>query len=151
MGPACSEVLGPLVKVASLVEVDRYPAQVTELLEKVVSASFAAKKNMVVRPAKQVPMLRMLEPKVEEDFEPFKKKRTGNREMLEEQKMRHKLKQERKGAGKEIRQDTAFLATLKAKEARQKDKDRQDKTKAIFSNLANQEGDYKKLIKKKKF
>jgi hypothetical protein len=38
-------------------------------------------------------MLRMLEPEVEEGFEPGKKKRTGSRELLEEQKMRHKLKQ----------------------------------------------------------
>merc|ERR1719239_989048 len=85
-----------------------------------------------------------------EDFKPGQKKRQGSREMLEEQKMRHKLKQERKGARKEIRADNAFLATQRAKLARAKDVDRQEKTKAIFSGLASQEGDYKKLLKKKK-
>ena len=58
--------------------------------------------------------------------------------------------QERKGARKEIRADNAFLATQRAKLARAKDVDRQEKTKAIFSGLASQEGDYKKLLKKKK-
>ena len=38
-------------------------------------------------------MLRMMEPDLEEDFKPGQKKREGSREMLEEQKMRHKLKQ----------------------------------------------------------
>ena len=38
-------------------------------------------------------MLRMMEPELEEDFKPGQKKREGSREMLEEQKMRHKLKQ----------------------------------------------------------
>merc|ERR1711925_23080 len=102
------------------------------------------KKGRVIRPAKQVPMLRMMEPELEEDFKPGQKKRVGSREMLEEQKMRHKLKQERKGARKEIRQDTAFLASQKVKEAKLKDDERKEKTKALFSSLANQEGDYKK-------
>ena len=35
----------------------------------------------------------MMEPELEEDFKPGQKKRQGSREMLEEQKMRHKLKQ----------------------------------------------------------
>ena len=35
----------------------------------------------------------MMEPELEEDFKPGQKKREGSREMLEEQKMRHKLKQ----------------------------------------------------------
>ena len=107
----------------------------------------------------------MMEPELEEDFKPGQKKRQGSRELLEEQKMRHKLKQvrsilvfcikliilqERKGARKEIRADNAFLASQRAKLARAKDIDRQEKTKAIFSGLASQEGDYKKLLKKKK-
>ena len=59
--------------------------------------------------------------------------------MLEEQKLRHKLKQERKG-------------TKKVKEAKMKDAERQDRPKAqaLFSSLANKEGDYKKMFKKKK-
>jgi len=144
------DILSPLQTTASCIKEEKYPGQVVELLRKVIGASLSLKKRKVIRPAKQVPMLRMMEPKVEDDFDPFKKKRTGNRDLLEEQKMRHKVKQERKGARKEIRQDTAFLATEKAKDARRKDLERQEKTKSIFSGLANQEGDYNKMLKKKK-
>ena len=109
-----------------------------------------AKRQFVVKPSKKTPMLKMLEPKIEEDFDPFVKKRVGKKDVLEQQKMRHKLKQEKKGARKEIRQDTAFLANQKMKEQKMKDADRQAKTKALFGSLASQEGDYKKLLKKKK-
>ena len=112
--------------------------------------SLKKKKAPVVKPSKKTPMLKMMEPKIEEDFDPFVKKREGKKDVLEAQKMKHKLKQEKKGARKEIRQDTAFLASQRMREQRQKDQDRQAKTKALFASLANQEGDYNKLLKKKK-
>ena len=112
--------------------------------------SLKRKKKLVVKPSKKTPMLQMMEPKIEDDFDPFVKKRVGKKDVLEVQKMKHKLKQEKKGARKEIRQDTAFLANQRVKEQKLKDADRQAKTKALFSSLASQEGDYKKLLKKKK-
>ena len=57
---------------------------------------------------------------------------------------------EKKGARKEIRKDTAFLAAQKAAELRAKDADRRQKTKDLLNSLANQEGDYQKLQRKKK-
>ena len=103
-------------------------------------------------------MLRMMEPELEEDFKPGQKKRQGSGEMLEEQKMRPKLTQVqrlkkihvltkhlvsfqlRKGARKEIRAEMQ-----RAKFARAKDVDRQEKTKAI----ACQEGEVVEKTKKK--
>ena len=108
------------------------------------------KQGAIVRPAKQVKMLRMMEPNIEEDFKPFEKKRTGDKSLLEEQKLRHKVKQEKKGARKEIRKDVAFLANQKDKERRQLDAERRDRTKALMSSLANQEGDYQTVERKKK-
>jgi len=150
--PSSSEIFFPLIPPLQNIKTDLYPGEVVEKVEQVILSisSLNKRRKPVVKPAKQVPMLRMMEPKIEEGFEPFKKKRQGSKEMLEEQKMRHKLKQERKGARKEIRQDTAFLASQKMKEAKMKDQERQDRTKALFSSLANQEGDFKKMLKKKK-
>merc|ERR1719153_528365 len=145
--PSSCEIFSPLIPPLQNIKTDIYPSEVGEKVEQVILSisSLNKRRKPVVKPAKQVPMLRMMEPKIEEGFEPFKKKRQGSKEMLEEQKMRHKLKQERKGARKEIRQDTAFLASQKMK-----DQERQDRTKALFSSLANQEGDFKKMLKKKK-
>jgi len=150
--PSIEEIMIPFVPPLKNLNLDLYPAKVTELVTQILQSIESCKKKRlpVVKPAKQVPMLRMMEPKIEDGFEPFKKKRVGNRDMLEEQKLRHKLKQERKGARKEIRQDTAFIASQKMKEEKRKDEERKSRTKALFSSLANQEGDYKKMLKKKK-
>merc|ERR1719219_3153875 len=90
-----------------------YPTRLQEMLSQVTTTitSLKRKKAPVVRPTKKVAMLRMLEPSIEESFDPMVKKRVGKKDLLEEQKMRHKLKQEKKG------------------EQRQKDADRQSRTK----------------------
>ena len=164
---SAKELFAPFLPVLVAIPRAHYPPHVVTAFGEVdcLLGQLCDKSGGVVRPAKQVPMLRMMEPALEEDFEPGKKKRMGSKELLEEQKMRHKLKQvtfhllkefsacyfqERKGARKEIRQDNAFLASQRAKEARSKDEDRQERTKEIFSGLANQEGDYNKMLKKKK-
>ena len=53
-------------------------------------------------------------------FDPFVKKRTGSKEKLEQSKLLHKMKREKKGAKKDIRADAAFIAEQRAKEAREK-------------------------------
>ena len=150
--PSASELFQPFSQALTNIKAELYPTKIKEMLKQIGDTikSLQKKKSPVVRPAKKVPMLRMMDPKIEESFDPMVKKRVGKKDLLEEQKMRHKLKQEKKGARKEIRQDTAFLANQKMREQRQKDADRQSRTKALFSNLASQEGDYKKLLKKKK-
>jgi len=150
--PSSKELFSTFPTVLAAIDRTPYPAHVVAAFAEVDTAlgQLGDKAGRVVRPARPVAMLKMMEPEVEEDFNPGQKKRVGNKDLLEEQKMKHKLKQERKGARKEIRQDNAFLASQKAKEARRRDLDRQEKTKAIFSGLASQEGDYKKLLKKKK-
>ena len=150
--PSSLELFAPMLAPLSCVNISNYPAQTTDMLSQVQDSirSQKKKKSPVVKPSKKTPMLKMMEPKIEEDFDPFVKKREGKKDVLEAQKMKHKLKQEKKGARKEIRQDTAFLASQRMREQRQKDEDRQTKTKALFASLANQEGDYNKLLKKKK-
>ena len=151
-GDSIANVFQPFSQALTNIKAELYPTKIKEMLKQIGDTikSLQKKKSPVVRPAKKVPMLRMMDPKIEESFDPMVKKRVGKKDLLEEQKMRHKLKQEKKGARKEIRQDTAFLANQKMREQRQKDADRQSRTKALFSNLASQEGDYKKLLKKKK-
>jgi len=99
---------------------------------------------------KQVTMLRLYEPEIDDDFDPFQKKRVGSREKLEMDKLLHKVKRERKAAKKDLRKDTAFLAKQKAKEARERDVDRQKKTKEIMGGLGSQEGEYRKFMASKK-
>ena len=150
--PSAAELFEPFSQPLANIKTELYPTKLQEMLTQVANTitSLKRKRAPVVRSAKKVAMLRMLEPSIEDSFDPMVKKRVGKKDLLEEQKMRHKLKQEKKGARKEIRQDTAFLANQKMREQRMKDDDRQSRTKALFANLATQEGDYKKLLKKKK-
>jgi hypothetical protein len=56
-------------------------------------------------------------------FDPFVKKRSSEdapRDKQEVSKLLHKMKREKKGAKKAIRADAAFLATQKAKDARER-------------------------------
>ena len=103
---------------------------------------------------KPITMLKLYEPELEDNFDPFQKKHYGSREKLEMDKLEHKVKREKKSAKKDLRKDTAFLAKQKAKEAREKDQERIRKTRNIMSGLGSQEGEYRKFLaskKKKKF
>ena len=80
-------------------------------------------------------------------FDPFQKKRGGPKS--EESKLKHKIKREQKGAKKDLRADTAFLAKQKAKERRDKDSERMQKTKAIMSGLGSQEGEFREFQRQK--
>jgi len=150
--PSALELFQPLLPIIQNIKTENYPSEVGNLLTDIKTGieNLPAKSGAVKRAAKDTKMLRMLEPKIEEHFNPFEKRRDGNKAQLEEQKLRHKLKRERKGAKKEIRADAAFLANTKAKEARNKDLERRERTKNIMSNLGQQEGDFRKMLKKKK-
>merc|ERR1719234_2979491 len=68
------------------IDQSKYPAHIVKAMETLTSAigDMGQKKGRVVRPSKQVAMLRMTEPELEEDFKPGQKKREGSREMLED-------------------------------------------------------------------
>ena len=150
--PSVREIFQPFAVLLGCLDTEKLPASITENIGQIREGikNLPDKSGAVVKPAKQVKMLRMLEPKIDEDFRPFEKTRTGDKTLLEEQKLRHKVKQERKGARKEIRKDVAFLAAQKARERKLKDEDRMAKTKSLMASLANQEGDFQALHRKKK-
>merc|ERR1719203_677673 len=116
--PSAAELFKPFTQPLTNIKAEFYPVKIQEMLKQVGDTINSLKRKLtpVVRPSKKVAMLRMMEPKIEESFDPMVKKRVGKKDFLEEQKMKHKLKQEKKGARKEIRQDTAFLANQKMRE-----------------------------------
>ena len=59
--------------------------------------------------------------------------------------MIHKYKKEMKGAVRELKKDTRFLARQKLSEVMERDAERKRKVKEIMGGLAHQEGDYKKM------
>ena len=119
-----------------------------EKLEKSISENLTLKKKPLTGEKKKPKVLKLYEPEIEDNFDPTSKKRVGNKEKLEFDKLMHKMKREKKAAKKDIRADNAFLASLKAKELRQKDQDRIRKTRDILSGLGQQEGEFRLMQRK---
>eukprot|EP00095_Tigriopus_kingsejongensis_P002460 maker-scaffold1069_size64751-snap-gene-0.13 protein:Tk02460 transcript:maker-scaffold1069_size64751-snap-gene-0.13-mRNA-1 annotation:"nucleolar protein 14 homolog" len=151
--PAASEIFGPLEHFLGKLCQSRLHAAIcnqrNEILQKL--ERLTEKRRAVIQSEKKKPkILRQLEPEIDDNFDPFMKKRVGSREKLELNKLIHKTKREKKGAKKDIRADAAFLATQKAKDRRERDLERMKRTKDILSGLGNQEGEVRQLEKKKK-
>ena len=63
---------------------------------------------------------------------------------------KRKLKRETRGAMKELQKDSMLLQKMRVEEQLAKDRERNERVKRIYGQLANQEGEVKK-IKKAKF
>ncbi|XP_033633176.1 nucleolar protein 14-like isoform X2 [Asterias rubens] len=124
----------------------RYPEQIQELYESLSTElkSLDEKPKKCLQRQKKKPFtLHMFEPKIEEDYDPIRKKRNNEgSEKNEKQRLLHNYKRELKGAMREIRKDTQFLAREKLKEQIERDTERKEKVKRIHQLLAGQEGDY---------
>lgn len=72
-----------------------------------------------------------------------------SQEKAEREKMVHKIKREMKGAIREVRRDTSFLANLKIKEQIKSDMERKRKVKEIFGDAAVQQSEFNKMKRKK--
>ncbi|XP_077594125.1 nucleolar protein 14 isoform X2 [Stigmatopora nigra] len=97
---------------------------------------------------KPVP-LKLYTPKIVEVLE-YGKKLGVTKEEKEDHRLRHKYKKEFKGALREIRKDTRFLASEKLKDTMSRDAERKKKVKELFGSLATQEGEWKALKRMKR-
>ncbi|KAJ8402380.1 hypothetical protein AAFF_G00368690 [Aldrovandia affinis] len=88
-------------------------------------------------------------PKIVEVLD-YGKKRGSSKQEREREKLKHKYKKEFKGALREIRKDTKFLAREKLSEIMSRDAERKRKVKELFGSLATQEGEWKALKRRKK-
>ncbi|XP_067656248.1 nucleolar protein 14-like [Haliotis asinina] len=151
---AHKEIFAPILYMCDRLPTSHYPTQlkdaVSSLQKYLKGESQKARKSLVFNRMKPKP-LQMFEPQIEETWDGHKKKSGGsNKAYNEKQRLLHKVKKEMKGAIREIRKDSQFLARHQQQETMEKDSDRKRKVKVLYGHLANQEGDYNKLKKKKK-
>lgn len=103
---------------------------------------------LVFEKKKPIP-LKLLTPKIVEILD-YGKKRGSTREEREKERLKHKYKKEFKGALREIRKDSRFLAREKLNDVMQRDSERKRKVKELLGSLATQEGEWKALKRKKR-
>ncbi|XP_022618566.1 nucleolar protein 14 [Seriola dumerili] len=119
----------------------------SEILEAISSAP-VSHSTLVFEKKKPIP-LKLLTPKIVEVLD-YGKKRGSSREEKERERLKHKYKKEFKGALREIRKDSRFLAREKLNEVMNRDAERKRKVKELFGSLATQEGEWKALKRKKR-
>uniref|UniRef100_A0A673KHQ3 Nucleolar protein 14-like n=1 Tax=Sinocyclocheilus rhinocerous TaxID=307959 RepID=A0A673KHQ3_9TELE len=128
--------------------VESYPApiQVQHLQHTSHSLSSQPSQHapLVFKKKKPIP-LKLFTPKIVLDYG---KKRGNTKEEKEHERLKHKYKREFKGALREIRKDTRFLAREKLSDVMSRDAERKRKVKELYGSLATQEGEWKALKRK---
>lgn len=119
----------------------------SEILE-TISSTPVTLSPLVFEKKKPIP-LKLLTPKIVEVLD-YGKKRGSTREEKERERLKHKYKKEFKGALREIRKDSRFLASEKLNEVMNRDAERKRKVRELFGSLATQEGEWKALKRKKR-
>ncbi|KAG7473141.1 hypothetical protein JOB18_025811 [Solea senegalensis] len=114
-----------------------------------VIGSVSVTNNPLVFEKKKPIPLKLLTPKIVEVLD-YGKKRGSTKEQKEQERLKHKYKKEFKGALREIRKDSRFLATEKLNEVMSRDAERKRKVKELMGSLATQEGEWKALKKRKR-
>lgn len=72
-----------------------------------------------------------------------------SKQKQEREKLMAKIKKETKGAIREVRRDTAFLAKVQIKQQIKNDEERKRKVKEIYGDAAMQQGELNKIKRKK--
>ncbi|CAJ0957113.1 unnamed protein product, partial [Mesorhabditis belari] len=146
-----SSIFKPICEVIELVSLESFPTslceQTTSLLThlKAECERTGPRSQMTTKQA-EVKMLKMLEPRIDENFNPEQKHavREGYKQGKrgETKKLQYQLKQERKGALKELRKDTQFIAKRQFESQKQLDLGRKKKVKEIMSGLQGQQSEH---------
>nr|XP_033806339.1 nucleolar protein 14 isoform X2 [Geotrypetes seraphini] len=149
--PAFNEIMGPIrILLTNHFPVKEYTKQLQDLVNSVLEEIDSKEKHyepLVFEKKKPVP-LKLYTPKVMEVLE-FGRKQGCSREERERKRLIHKHKREFKGAIREIRKDSQFLAKQQLSEIMERDAERKRKVKQLFNSLSTQEGEWKALKKKK--
>ncbi|KAF1771394.1 hypothetical protein GCK72_003220 [Caenorhabditis remanei] len=139
-------VFHPFLKSLKSINTVFLPKEVLEELETLIasmSAEIGAKSRLthlsLVKTEKS--MLKMLEPRFEWDFDP-ERPHKGPKD--DKKRLTKNLRNEKRGAIKELRKDTAFLARKQISSVKTKDRARIAATKRVMGGLMQQQGEWNK-------
>jgi len=145
-----SEIFEPCASLLERLPVKRYPGIIKnlhrEVLDLMSSASDKKRTFLTLQARKPIP-LPMFNPSFDENYEVRSKKRAGDKNQNEVEKLKYKLKKEAKGAMREIRKDTHFLAKEQLKETIDRDSSRRKKVRELEQSIATERHDIKEMDK----
>ncbi|VDP19161.1 unnamed protein product [Heligmosomoides polygyrus] len=139
----------PFVALLKRLPVSRLPSVLAEEVEALTCSMEAecklrSKLTQMSRVVTEKSMMKMLEPRFEENFDPERPRLSPH---AEKEKLRHMVKKETRGAIKELRKDATFLMRKQRKEVAAKDRDRREKMKRLMGGLQSQQGEWNKELR----
>ncbi|XP_022532058.2 nucleolar protein 14 [Astyanax mexicanus] len=150
--PSYDQIFQPIrTLLTNHLPVQSYPPALQELQREILEAipETPSQRSPLVFDKKKPIALKMLQPKIVEVLD-YGKKRGNTKEEKERERLKHKYKKEFKGALRELRKDTRFLAQAKLSDIMSRDAERKRKVKELYGSLATQEGEWKALKRKKR-
>lgn len=149
--PAFHDITRPLrALLAQHLAGSSHPLELQELCRSALADMEAQERRyqpLVCERSKPVP-LKLFTPRLVKVLE-FGRKQGSTKEEQERKRLIHKHRREFKGAVREIRKDNQFLARMQLSEIMERDAERKRKVKQLFNSLAEQEGEWKALKRKK--
>lgn len=88
-------------------------------------------------------------PKFESSSSSYLRSRDPDYEKNEASKLRHQLKQEKKGAIRELRKDARFLAGVQQTQQREKDRTYKERMAGVFGSMESERAEQKALDREK--
>uniref|UniRef100_A0A1B6DFN0 Nucleolar protein 14 n=1 Tax=Clastoptera arizonana TaxID=38151 RepID=A0A1B6DFN0_9HEMI len=144
-------IFKPCLSIIQQLPIKQYPVSIRhniQHLENLLTTLTSKKLQYVVLAKKKPKTLKLYEPDIQKVYD-GKKYRDLPEDKLEHEKLVHKYKREMKGALREVRRDKSFLAKIKFHNQKKSDEERIKKVKQIYSWGASQQGELKKLKRKK--
>lgn len=149
--PAFHDIMRPLRALLMQHLADHsHPRDLQELCRSTLTDMEAQEKHyqpLICEKSKPVP-LKLFTPRLVKVLE-FGRKQGSSKEEQARRQLVHKHRREFKGAVREIRKDSQFLARVQLSEIMERDRERKRRVKQLFSSLAEQEGEWKALKRKK--
>lgn len=88
-------------------------------------------------------------PKFEQTSSSYLRRHDPDRERNEASKLRYQLKQEKRGAIRELRKDAKFIAAVEHQKQREKDRAYNERMKRVFGSLEGERAEQKALERDK--
>ncbi|XP_077992543.1 nucleolar protein 14-like isoform X2 [Glandiceps talaboti] len=143
--PSYNEIFHPIKSAISQLNTE----EKVQNLQQHLASKDKKPRNFLQKEKKKPPSMKFFEPKIEEDYDMDSKKKNKDKRMNEMQKLTYKHRREMKGAVREIRKDSQFIARQKLQEQLERDAERKQKVNELHQMLAYQEGDCKRIGRKK--
>jgi len=143
-----NEIFSPSLHLMERIPKEKFEATVLELFDEVkllMKSQKDEQKIPLTMQSRKPKPLPLLEPQFDEHYEVRSKRKAGDKSQNEAKKLKYKLKKETKGAIREIRKDSHFLAKEQLKERIHKDNVRKTKVKELHRQIENERREIKEM------